>query len=300
MIGIALLLLCSGTVHAAALTQSDLCGQWIQAAVASNGKTCVPTQQCGCSASCPRLTQNMIFDTSSSKYSLSSISYGSSSCNSNQQYNVTYGGTYSLGGETVTNWTGVDYTPNWWEITPFTGGNYPLNASDVNNCTDLISYLNSNCPCNGTWATGVTRNITLSQCPNNTCTDTMIFDSRKQYGNIQRQENTTAGTVFLLITFTDPDQTTGHNITNVNFYQKPGCGLSCKSCTITPTGPTACTACCASHSQPQLDGSCTCASGYMNKSTNPFVLQCNHAAQIYPISSLVYIMLALVGFKYGA
>jgi hypothetical protein len=38
----------------------------------------------------------------------------------------------------------------------------------------------------------------------------------------------------------------------------------------------------------------------MNKSTNPFVLQCNHAAQIYPISSLVYIMLALVGFKYGA
>jgi len=298
----ALLLLFSGTVNGNPLTQSDLCGQWIQAAVGSNSKTCVQTQQCGCGSSCPRLTQLMNFYTDSSTYSQGVTAYGGSSCSSNTVYDVLYGGTYSLGGETVTNWTDVTYTPLWWKVTPYTTGAYPLNATNPNNCTTLLTYLNSNCPCNGTWVNGVARNISLSQCPNGTCTDTVFFDARHQYGNIQRSENATAGTLFLLITFTDPDQTTGFNITNVNFYQKPGCGLSCKSCTVTPSGPTNCTACCSANSMGQADGSCACASGYKNESSgSPFVLKCSSsgASQIYSISSLVYIMLALGWFNYG-
>jgi len=273
------------------LTNSDLCGQWIQAVVGSNSKTCVQTQQCACGGSCPRLTQLLNFYSDSSTYSQGVTSYGSSSCNSNLQYSVLYGGSYSLGAETVTNWTGVTYTPSWWQLTGYTAGNYPLNATTPDTCTDLLSYLNTNCPCNGTWVSGVSRNITVSQCPNGTCTDTMIFDTRKQYGNIQIQANETAGTIFLLMTFTDPNQTTGYNITNVNFYQKPGCGLSCKSCTVTPSGPSNCTACCSANSVGQADGTCSCASGYKNTSTTQFLLDCtSQASQIYP--SLVFIILA--------
>jgi hypothetical protein len=301
LFGIALLLF-SSTVNAA-LTQSDLCGQWIQTVVASNNKTCVQNVgQCGCSGSCPRVTQLMNFYTDSLTYTQNTTAYGSSSCKSNELYQVVSGGTYSLGSDTVSNWTGVTYTPTWFKVTPYTSGMYPYDAGNISNCTDLLTYLNASCPCNGTWTSGVARNITLDQC-NGTCSDTTIFDTRKQYGNLQRLENDTAGTLYLLITFTFTNQSTGFANTTVNFYQKPGCGTSCKSCLVTPSGPSNCTACCSSHSMGQLNGACTCNSGYKDESSNPFQLKCmakSGASQIYSVSSFVYILLALVCFSSNA
>jgi hypothetical protein len=274
--------MCGGLVNAAPLTLPDLCGQWLQELEASNGKTCVQTVECGCSSSCPRVTQSLSFNTLQSRYVSSRTSYGSSSCLSNVNYDIEISGAFVLGTETRANYTGIRYTPDRWKITPYTGGaNFAPYENDTATCFGIVTYLNTNCPCNGTWANGVTRNITLSQCPSGSCNETALFNNSTKYGNVRLYEdgsypNATSSNVskLLVLTVTDRVSTIGYNQTAVDFLQKPGCGPDCRSCDYLPTGPVNCTACCKTTNIPNADGGCRCPAGQSNNSSEPDKLKC--------------------------
>jgi hypothetical protein len=240
------------------------------------------------------LTQTFNFDTDSSTFVQKTLSYGSSSCQSQLEYNITYGGSYDLGSDTLQNWTGISYSPSWFSVTVAgSGQQYALNQSSIGTCvSDLLIYLNTNCPCNGTWQGGVTRTITRSQCPAGSCNDTWIFNTSNQYGNIQKVENATE--LYLLITQTQYDQNAGHDETTVLFSEKPGCGIGCKSCTITPSSYTNCTSCCATKADPEADGTCKCQYGKTSGSTN-FTLQCkSSAATMTTASNMAFLVVAIL------
>jgi len=210
------------------------------------------------------------------------------------------GGDYYLGQETLTNWTGITYTPEWFMVRVKTTGilNYPPDSTDESVCIDLLVYLNAECACNGTWAVDADRTIVKALCPPDSCNDTrMVFDDRILYGNAQIQQNATHK--FLLLTETRLNQTDGFNQTDVDFAQTTVCGRGCKSCSV-PPGSTLgfnCTECCAQHAEPIYSptaSNCQCMRSYRNDASDNFTLHCISAAPASRSSSILVFAVIVV------
>jgi len=287
-----------------AITDEDLCGKWKQSIESTNGKLCVQTPRCS-RPSPPRVTETFDFLSVNNTYVYTNIQYSAGSCNLNTlEFHITTGGTYLLRGETVTGWTGIEFTPIWFYVRVLTAGrySYPLNSTDTINCMDFLAELNVGCACNGTWEYNANRTVAPADCPNATCDDpNMLLDIRTRYGNIQIRQNNTNNTKYLVLSETDVDEDVGFNITTVDFSQTPACGRGCKSCTVGINQGVNCTDCCDRNALPINSTSasdCQCKAKYHNRAPDNFTLVCHSGAS--SISSGFLVVFGLLSLLLGS
>lgn len=296
------------------ITLKDLCGQWEQDASASNGKSCVPASdsRCGCTDSnCPRLTTILVFNTIDALYSRSFASYQGAACSSNKiQYMVTEKGTFRLNGASdIANWTKIVYNPIEYIVNIGQGQFFPKNRSDVSVCLTFLDYLRDSvngCPCNRTYNdTMITMDYVISPqvCPAGTCPDKYNwFSNTTLYSNIKRQFNN--GTQ-LILAEREISSDIGFLKSNVEFTQKRGCGVGCKSCSLDSTGDSSnCTACCPDNAIPGIPSTsngtvpayCECRSGFKNASNEQndsftCVAAISPACRTFPVVLLIVAVL---------
>eukprot|EP00808_Paulinella_micropora_P000181 g70505.t1 len=80
-------------------------------------------------------------------------------------------GQYVIDEEEISGWSGMGYKPQQYTITTTEAytSDY-LHSWPEGACVNMIEYLNTYCPCKGTWVAGKTRTITLPDADHNTLT----------------------------------------------------------------------------------------------------------------------------------